>query len=331
MAGSGPNASSSRRSQLVVVAIPSENDPVWKISSEKVPHMTLLYLGEDLDVSDVDVMHVTEHVEYAASLLDRFGMDVDRRGTLGPKDADVLYFNKGYDWRKLVQFRHNLMVDNVINRMWHSATQFPQWIPHLTLGFPETPAKKDDRENPGLHWVNFDRIALWTADSAGPTFVLKEGNYAVDSIMAQAQGQAAAEEFLEHYGVKGMKWGKHKKSSSPQEQVQVMSRVNPKTNAIEVKGGTGYRPSHEAIQTAAANHLARKSGVKALTNKDLQDAITRMNLEQQFVRLTPKSKKQKAKKFVAETLLGIGKQQVTQAANNVASQQVAAALNKAKK
>lgn len=29
-----------------IVAIPEERDPVWKYSSEKVPHMTLLFLGE---------------------------------------------------------------------------------------------------------------------------------------------------------------------------------------------------------------------------------------------------------------------------------------------
>jgi len=328
MDGSGPGAG--RRSQLVVVAIPSDNDPVWKTSSEKVPHMTLLYLGEDLAISDVDVAHVTEHVEYAASLLPRFGMDVDRRGTLGPNEADVLYFNKSYDWKKLVQFRHNLMVDNVINKLWHSATQFPEWIPHLTLGFPETPAKEDSHNERGFHWVNFDRIALWTDNSAGPTFVLKEGNYAVDSIMAQAQGQAAAEEFLEHYGVKGMKWGTHKSSSSSTPAGKVSVDVNKKGRPVAT-GGHGFTLKEDAARKLATQQVARKSGLHTLTNKELQDAITRMNLEQQFARLSPQSKKQKAKKFVAETLLGVGKQQISQAANNVASQQVAAALSKARK
>lgn len=330
MAGPGSPTNSDRRPQLVVVAIPSESDPVWKISSEKVPHMTLLYLGEDLDVSDVDVAHATEHVEYAASLLCRFGMDVDRRGTLGDKEADVLFFNKSYDWKKLVQFRHNLMVDNVINRMYHATTQFPEWTPHLTLGFPETPAKKDDRDYPGFNWVNFDRIALWTADSAGPTFILKEGNYAVDSIMAQAQGQAAAEEFLEHFGVKGMKWGKHKSGSSSVPSGKVTVDVNKKGRPV-ASGGHGFTLKEEAARKLATQQVARKSGLHTLSNKELQDAVTRMNLEQQFVRLSPQSKKQKVKKFVAETLLGVGKQQVSQAANNVASQQVASMLAKAKK
>ena len=32
-------------SNLVIVAIPDENDRVWKISSEKVPHLTVLVPG----------------------------------------------------------------------------------------------------------------------------------------------------------------------------------------------------------------------------------------------------------------------------------------------
>jgi 2'-5' RNA ligase len=328
MDGSGPGAG--RRSQLVVVAIPAESDPVWSVSSEKVPHMTLLYLGEDVSISDVDVQHVTEHVEYASTLLTRIGMDVDRRGTLGPQEADVLFFNKGYDWKKLVQFRHNLLADNVTSKLYHSATQFPEWVPHLTLGFPDKPAKKDTRDYPGFSWINFDRIALWTENSAGPTFVLKEGNYGMDTAMAQSQGSAIAEEVLEHYGVKGMKWGAHKGSSSSVPAGTTRVTQNKKGQLVG-QGGRKIPPHSDAINKVHVQTAAKGSGLHALSNKDIQDAVTRMNLEQQFVRLSPQSKKQKAKKFVAETLLGIGKQQISQAANNAASQQVASVLSKAKK
>ena len=41
-------------SNLVIVAIPDENDRVWKVSSEKIPHMTLLFLGDEDEVSDLD-------------------------------------------------------------------------------------------------------------------------------------------------------------------------------------------------------------------------------------------------------------------------------------
>ncbi|HET9787102.1 MAG TPA: hypothetical protein VFP47_08215, partial [Pyrinomonadaceae bacterium] len=78
-----------RNLELVVVAIPREDDYTWKISSEKVPHMTLMYLGET-KINDEKLAHISEYIEHAASQIDRFWMTVDRRGKLGDKDADVL-------------------------------------------------------------------------------------------------------------------------------------------------------------------------------------------------------------------------------------------------
>ena len=41
-------------SNLVIVAIPDENDRVWKVSSEQVPHLTLLFLGDTNEVANLD-------------------------------------------------------------------------------------------------------------------------------------------------------------------------------------------------------------------------------------------------------------------------------------
>ena len=61
---------------------------------------------------------------------------------------------------------------------------------------------------------------------------------------------------LAHHGVKGMRWGKRK-----------------------------ARPSHPVSEdhanAAAASTKAKEGGVKALSNKELQDIITRKNLEKQ--------------------------------------------------
>src|SRR5687768_12108774 len=82
-----------RSNSLVIVAIPEENDPVWRVSSEKVPHMTVLYLGEHEPGPDTaKISSFLEHV--VQTNLYRFGASVDRRGTLGERDADVLFFEK---------------------------------------------------------------------------------------------------------------------------------------------------------------------------------------------------------------------------------------------
>lgn len=83
---------------------------------------------------------------------------------------------------------------------------------------------------------------------------------------------------MAHFGVKGMKWGV-KKSSVP--------------------------ASEDHVRSQAAQRKAKiGGGHKVLSNKELQDVITRLNLEQQFDRLNPSTLK-KGEQIVKE-LLGLG-------------------------
>lgn len=103
------------------------------------------------------------------------------------------------------------------------------------------------------------------------------------------------EEYLAHYGVVGMKWGKKGAASkSP-------------TNEISIKA-TPQKPAHaDAVKTLEIKATARTSGTKALSNAELQTAITRMNLEQQYSRLSPSSKS-RGQKIVTDALANTGKQ-----------------------
>src|SRR3954451_20566096 len=97
---------------LVIVAVPDENDRVWKVSSEKIPHLTLLYFGDDAEqVSNVDeIIGLVEHA--ANTMLRRFYLPVDRRGELGADQADVLFFKKSrYDTKAVRDFRNALLQD----------------------------------------------------------------------------------------------------------------------------------------------------------------------------------------------------------------------------
>lgn len=97
------------------------------------------------------------------------------------------------------------------------------------------------------------------------------------------------EDFLAHYGVKGMKWGRKK--------------------------GT---PSADAARSTAVRTTAKKAGVKSVSNKDLQDAITRMQLEQNFKRLAT-NEKPAVTRWLASTLQEVGKREVqTQLAKKLA-------------
>lgn len=239
-----------------IVAIPREDDYVWRISSEKVPHLTLCVLGK-LD----DPSKVAEFVGHVADTsLCQFMLEVGRRGVLGDKSADVLFFGKydNYDIKKLEDFRTYLLSNTDIFKAYNSTEQYDSWTPHLTLGYPETPAKPDTRDYPGLGWVNFDRIALWTGEYEGVEFPLKKYD-GYDMAMSVRKG----EDFLEHYGVKGMHWG-----------------VRKAVDAVKGNAAVKYASASEDHKRAVAvKTKAKVAGVQTLTNKDLQDVITRMNLE----------------------------------------------------
>lgn len=116
---------------------------------------------------------------------------------------------------------------------------------------------------------------------------------------------AGLDEVLEHFGVKGMRWG--------------VRRSNPSSSA---PSSTDAHRLHEIKTTAS-----KGGGTRVLSNKDLQDAITRMNLERQYKALSP-NKKQQVLQFVGKTLLGIGKQEATKLAAEVAAKQIANLLKR---
>jgi 2'-5' RNA ligase len=200
-------------SSLVIVAIPAEDELVWKVSSEKVPHLTLMYLGETTD--DNTAQRMADFVEHALNVNQHgpFYLDVDYRGELGPDKADVLYFENGWDSKWIKSLRGQLLKQNDIRTAFEANDQFPEWVPHLTLGYPDTPAKPipDDRK---IYSVQFDRLAVWTGDYSGPEFRLKwPERDPIDLAVAYSEYGPEVVHDLLHFGVKGMRWGQRKTPS----------------------------------------------------------------------------------------------------------------------
>lgn len=84
--------------------------------------------------------------------------------------------------------------------------------------------------------------------------------------------------YLTHHGVKGQKWG-----------------------VITRRRGGSQPSSDDAKAAADAKAKIKVGGTKVLSNKDLQSLVTRMNLEQQYSRLSS-ADKSRARKIV-ESLL----------------------------
>lgn len=273
-----------------IVAIPAEDDYVWQISSEKVPHLTLLFLGDQSE--NPKLGHIESYLEHVVNTsLEKFGLDVSRRGELGPDHADVLFFSKTFT-EHLYDVRSYLLSDPVIREAYNSVEQYPAWVPHLTLGFPETPAHPDKRDYPGVTWVNFDRIALWIGDYTGPEFQLK--SYGEEVAMSETdRGALAADQMLAHYGVKGMKWGV-RKSDSPRAKLGLQGHSSPK-------------PSEDKATANASAAKIRRGNTDALSNRELQQLVNRMNLEQQYSRLSSQSGVVKRGQQGAKDILSVGK------------------------
>lgn len=119
------------------------------------------------------------------------------------------------------------------------------------------------------------------------------------------------DEVLEHYGVKGMKWGvrRSRQSSSGPTDVVLKTKPGKKIKAI---GGSGYPASEDATRTAISRQKAKKSTVSSLSNKELEDLVRRLNLERQYGQLTT-SKVGKA--FAMKLLFNVGERKLVQVLN----------------
>ena len=89
------------------------------------------------------------------------------------------------------------------------------------------------------------------------------------------------EDFLSHFGVLGMKWG-----------IRKDRRRGLKTREVTKK---------------QEEKKAKPKTVKEFSDEELKQLVNRLNLESQYVKLMPKTKKQKVEEFFATTLLNFGK------------------------
>lgn len=89
------------------------------------------------------------------------------------------------------------------------------------------------------------------------------------------------EDIIAHYGVKGMRWGVRK--DRPAQDITIYTRNGKKPIA---RGGKRAANTKDALDTVATRQKSKHSTTHALTNKELEDAVKRMRLEQQYNKLT---------------------------------------------
>jgi hypothetical protein len=149
----------------------------------------------------------------------------------------------------------------------------------------------------------------------------------MDESESTARGTKSLDEVLAHFGVPGMHWGRVKSdegvSSGP---TAVATKLRP-GKKVKTSGGKGQPASADAIATAISKQTAHKSSTDALSNKELQAMVTRMNLEQQYSKLkygnAPTNAVGVGVKFAGSILKDAGKQQATKIVVNKMGDQLA--------
>lgn len=130
-----------------------------------------------------------------------------------------------------------------------------------------------------------------------------------------AVGEEFLGNFFGHYGVKGMRWGVRRTDAE-------LARSRKK------KGGEEKTEKKVVGKT-------KTSGKKAseLSDAQLQKVINRMNMEQQYSRLTaqPPGKLAAAQKFLSDIALSVAKTQMTAVGNAYAGEFVSKNLMPKKK
>lgn len=138
-----------------VFLIPAASDPIVAASSEPA-HLTTVWLGDMNDLDEGTISAIRDEITAYSAVLDGpVVVPVTELGTLGDEGADVAFLERT---EALLALREGLLeASPTVKRVMDSIEQFPDWTPHVTLGYPETPAAGEYDGDA----VTFDRLGLW--------------------------------------------------------------------------------------------------------------------------------------------------------------------------
>lgn len=100
-------------------------------------------------------------------------------------------------------------------------------------------------------------------------------------------------DILKHFGIKGMHWGVRRSLSKDKTPDGETHATQPKPGTrVVATGGRKVPASQDALSVARSKQKVKNSTIDSLTTKELQEMVNRMNLEQQYSKLTAPQGKQ---------------------------------------
>ena len=121
-----------------VFLLPEASDPIVAASSEQA-HMTTIWLGDMNDLDEGKIAAIRDEIAaYAATLDGPVVVPTLDQGVLGDDEAAVQFLEPT---EALLALREGMLeASPTVSAVMNSVEQYPQWTPHVTLGYPETPA-----------------------------------------------------------------------------------------------------------------------------------------------------------------------------------------------
>jgi len=127
--------------------------------------------------------------------------------------------------------------------------------------------------------------------------------------------------FIEHFGVKGMRWGVTRSKSA-------IAKDSGKKEGGDKNAPAKPKPPVKKA-TSKTNSRLQKKAVQDMSDAELKSYVNRLNMEQQYAKMQPVPLSKKTAKFVTDIAMGALKQQLTNQLSTEIGKQIGAARTSA--
>jgi len=194
----------------IIAAIPAADDPIHAHVAEDA-HITMIFLGQAADIPAEAVEQIKDDLSTIGAHLPAFPVEASGTAILGDDEANVVLIES----QTLTNLRNLLTQTPEIQAALEASAedQFPNWLPHLTLAYPDDDGMATPVQTPPVDTVTIGALALWLGGDkyeyplqpAAPVY-LSDSEYEeepVEVVTAAADAKATFDNSLHPRGADG--------------------------------------------------------------------------------------------------------------------------------